>query len=54
MPCRREAAELEAQLAKAKALLSNSSLVSALPDGGTNVVRRIALLSQQLDGLKKA
>ena len=52
MPRRTQVADLEAQLAKAEALLSNGSLVSALPDGGTNVVRRIALLRQQLQTLR--
>ena len=45
---------MESQLAKAQALLLNTSLVSALPDGGTNVMRRIAGLTQQLQRLKGA
>ena len=41
-------AYVESQLAKAQSLLLNTALVSALPDGGTNVMRRIAALTQQL------
>ena len=48
---RHQEAELEAQLAKAKALLSNTGVVSALPDGGASIERRIADLSQQLQTL---
>jgi len=51
---RSDMADVESQLAKAQALLLNTSLVSALPDGGTNVMRRIAALTQQLQSLNSA
>ncbi len=47
-------ADVEAQLAKAQALLWNTALVSALPDGGTNIMRRIAALTQQLQSFRSA
>ncbi len=54
MPHRDEKANLEAQLAKAQALLSNTGVLSALPDGGANVEQRVASLTKQLQWLRSS